>query len=213
MQDKELFSLISASAEVMGQKLSPEAIVLIIEDLSSYTVLQIRQALKKIRTNNIKLTSGNIILNIEDGRPGVEEAWSLLPKDEQSSSTWTAEMREAYSRIHDLIIGGDLVAARMAFKEVYSELLKTAREDKAPVKWEVSLGYDKSQRDKAIKKAYELNRIGESHVRACLPPAEAEEVVDKIAIKGKPQITASSLEGQSFHLPEKIDDIIKKSSF
>ncbi len=109
------------------------------------------------------------------GRPGVEEAWSLIQQvmgNEQASIVWTDEMREAYGVAAPL--ADDLIAARMAFKEKYTALLAQSRTTRLPVKWCVSLGYDKNQRAEAVQEAARRNLISQEYATTLLPPSEAD---------------------------------------
>jgi hypothetical protein len=95
----------------------------------------------------------------EDGRPGVEVAWAMCPKDESLSAVWTPEMAEAFGVCREMLAGGDEIAARMAFKEKYLELLAAARLNHVPVKWAVSFGWDKADRVRALSEAVDKKQL------------------------------------------------------
>src|SRR5580698_7199183 len=59
-------------------------------------------------------------LAVNDGRPGVEEAWAMCPKTEDVSAVWTAEIADAFGACRLVLADGDAIAARMIFKERYS---------------------------------------------------------------------------------------------
>jgi hypothetical protein len=95
----------------------------------------------------------------EDGRPGVEAAWAMCPKTEDASVVWTAEMQEAFSVCRPLLMAGDEIGARMAFKEQYPAIVSRNRVNHVPVEWTVSLGWDKSDRVRALAEGVQKNRI------------------------------------------------------
>lgn len=90
------------------------------------------------------------IVDMLDGRPRAEEAWSLYPKDETSSACVTDEMLIAGRAAQDLIRSGDMVAARMAFIEAYRSEVMRARGSGRRVSWMVTLGTDPNGREVAF---------------------------------------------------------------
>ncbi|WP_374568752.1 hypothetical protein [Ideonella sp.] len=91
----------------------------------------------------------------EDGRPSVEEAWarSLLALDEQQTVVWSDEMAEAFAIARPLLVQGDKVGARMAFREVYARLVERGRANRELPQWLVSEGHDPELRAVAIQAA------------------------------------------------------------
>lgn len=88
----------------------------------------------------------------DDGRPGPEEAWAICfrANDEAATVVWCGEMAEAYGSVRPLLLAGDEVAARMAFKETYTRLLADARERRVPSSWSATLGDDDELRDRTL---------------------------------------------------------------
>jgi len=84
-----------------------------------------------------------------DGRPGAEEAWSMYPKTEEASGAVTREMHQAAGAAWDLMMSGDMIAARKAFIEAYETAVRRARADAKPAEWEITLGWDNAGRDRA----------------------------------------------------------------
>lgn len=149
--------------QLMGQmhdkKITEDAAKLMIFDLEVYEEVKVLKALNLCRSELPRFpTIADIIARIDDGRPGSEEAWSLLPKREEDSCVWTEEMREVFEDVRSLI-QEDLVAARMAFKEIYPKVLSRARSEGKKVKWSVTLGQDSSGHEKVLIAAIEKNRI------------------------------------------------------
>lgn len=112
---------------------------------------------------------GQIDALTPNGRPGVEEAWAMIPKDEDTTIVWTEEMAEGYRAAAPLLASGDRVAARMAFKEVYESAVVKAKAAGRPVHWLVSLGHDKNERKRVLVQAVKDGRIGRDQALELLP--------------------------------------------
>jgi hypothetical protein len=97
-----------------------------------------------------------------DGRPGPEEAWARMPKGarmEEDSIVWCEEERAAYGACRSLLVDGDQIGARMAFKERYERELAEARSQGRPVRWIVSPGYDMEHRLATLATAVQERRL------------------------------------------------------
>jgi hypothetical protein len=97
-----------------------------------------------------------------DGRPGPEEAWARMPKGkrmEDDSIVWCEEERSAYGACRSLLLDGDQIGARMAFKERYEKELAEARSHGRPVQWTMSVGYDIDHRLTVLSTAVQDKRI------------------------------------------------------
>lgn len=105
-----------------------------------------------------------------DGRPGVEEAWARIPKDEHGSAMMTEEMSEAYGIAAPLMNDGETTAARMAFKEAYARIVERNKQAGVSVKWFASLGRDPEMRTTVLQEAVRLGRIGAEHAERIMPP-------------------------------------------
>src|SRR6185436_1156205 len=114
-----MLEAIAVTCELTSTSLSEAAIRVMVDTLSQYPEPQVLGALKKCcKELRGKLTLADILTRLDDGRPGVEEAWAMLSRvlgNEQASLVWTEEMREAYGVVAPL--ADDPIAARMAFKE------------------------------------------------------------------------------------------------
>jgi hypothetical protein len=102
------------------------------------------------------------IITTRDGRPSVEEAWSLcqIAADEDETIVWSEEMQSAWlTAALPIVLSGDKVGARMAFKEHYVRLVQLARDNGLQVKWIVSPGRDAGRRSEAVKQAADKNLI------------------------------------------------------
>jgi hypothetical protein len=170
MSKADLLQAIAVTAELCGTNLSEAAAKLMLSDLSDYDEGAALQALSKCRRElKGRLTLAEIVSRIDDGRPGAEEAWAVLPFDEATSVVWTKEMSAAFWIAQPLIDSGEKIAARMAFKEAYLRMVAEAREHREPVKWTVSLGHDQAGRQPILAAAVEKGRITVNHARTLIP--------------------------------------------
>ena len=194
MTSESLIKAMGVTLELTGTQLSDVAVKVILNDLSALPEPQVLGALKRcVRELKGRLTLADILQRLDDGRPGPEEAWAMLPKDETATVVWTLEMREASAVAWPLIVAGELVQARMAFLEKYRSLVQQARDGRKPVEWEVSLGHDKDGRELVLLDAVEKGRISAEGAMALLPHhrdaetsprllALAEKAVKQIAV-------------------------------
>lgn len=170
--DEQLITTLKAMSEIYGKELTPAAAQMILEDLKGFPTFEILKALSKCRKELSRFpTISDIISRIDDGRPGVEEAWGMIPKDEYSSVIWTEEMAIAYSAAAPLI-QQDHIAARLAFKEKYEKLITEAKANGSRAKWSASFGFDRNHRETVVFEAISKNRISVSDARKILPELE-----------------------------------------
>lgn len=187
-----LLEAIAVTAELTGTTFSQGAARVFAEDLMRYPSQAVMTALHRCRREvRGRLVLADVILRMEDGRPGVEEAWSLVPHSESDSVVWCQEMANAYGVCLPLLETGDTVGARMAFKEAYTAELLKARSDGVPAKFWVSNGTDKAGRVKALQVAAERNRISRSGAAAMI---EYEQPSASARALGGPQSIAGVLE-------------------
>lgn len=123
-------------------------------------------------------TPADVIAQIEglvadDGRPGAEEAWAMCSNadDESETVVWSDEMSQAYALAMPLMQEGDNVGARMAFKEAYSRLVDSARRERKPVAWSVSLGHDQSKRHAVLLNAETRGLLPHGEALKLAPPS------------------------------------------
>lgn len=189
MASKALIQAAAVTAELCGRTFTPDAARIFCEDLAAYPEEQVLRALARCR-RDVKgvLTTSDVIARIDDGRPGVEEAWALIPKGEDATIVWTEEMAAAYA-VASPLLASDRIAARMAFKEAYQREVTAAKDAAKPATWTISLGHDKEQRKRALAEAANAGRISleiaydlcpalpppESLLRALPPPDERKK--------------------------------------
>lgn len=173
-------------AEANGITRSPAAAEMLVKDLSRYEEAQVVEALQRCRYELSRFpTLSDIIQRLPDGRPGVEEAWALCPKSESDSVVWTEEMSQAFGVARPLLLSGDEIAARMAFRESYSKILTEARARGSVTRWVPSLGSDVLGRSRALIEAVEKNRISFDRALTIDPRLHFPSHLDPLGITQK----------------------------
>ena len=170
MASAELLKAIAVTSELCGRVFSDAAAKVFVDDLSAYPEAQVIGALDRCRKEvRGVLTLADVVSRLDDGRPGAEEAWAMLPMTEADTAVWTVEMSQAFGVVVRMIDAGELIPARMAFKEAYTRLVSQARNQGIPNEWHVTLGHDKNGREAKIAQAVAQGRITESHAQKFIP--------------------------------------------
>lgn len=137
-----------------------------------------------------------IIAANPDGRPGADEAWAMLPyQDEAASVVLTDEMAEAFGIAREV---DDKNGARMAFRDAYNRIVDRNKRAGDVPKWFASLGHDKEGREIVLQEAVRLGRIGQAYATGLLPPPITERgnaVLALVASNGA--LTAESTEREA----------------
>lgn len=169
VDDRErVLEALAVVAELTGAELSVAAARSFADDLMLYPTEQVLDALSRCRRElKGRLTLASVIERLSDERPGAEEAWAMLPMNEDVTVVWTEEMAQAWGIAASLM--DDRVAARMAFKEKYTALVQKARTERRPAKWTASLGRDARGRESVLAEALTLGRLSPNYVRGLLP--------------------------------------------
>lgn len=174
MISEAVVKAIAVTAELMNKNLSKDAVVVLATELSQYREQLVLAALTRCRRELKFFPSlSEILSKMEDGRPGAEEAWAMMPKNEDASVVWTDEMCEAFAVARPLLLEGDPIAARMAFKEAYSKIVSDKRG--TPVRWQFSPGMSKSGREAALQEAVHKGRLALEDARHIMPELEFSE--------------------------------------
>lgn len=173
MASVELIKAVAVTAELCGRTFSAEAAAVFVKDLERFPESAVIGALARCR-REVKglLTLADVISRLDDGRPGVEEAWAMVPKTEADSVVWTDEMCSAFSACDHMLEMGDLIAARMAFKEAYTKAMDRARDAGRPVNWSPSLGHDPRGHERVLAEAVEKGRLSVEHATTLMPELE-----------------------------------------
>jgi hypothetical protein len=198
MASSALIKAIAATAELCGKTYTPAAAALFAQDLTGYDEQAVMVALTRCRKelDGRPFNVAAVISRIDDGRPGVEQAWAMLPFDEDSSVVWTKEMAYAWGLAKPLLLDGDRIGARMAFKEAYTKQITEARDQKIPPKWTASFGTDPHGRQAALTEAVRHNRLTLAHAVDLLPTDAAEGMLLSLGVKNHPLLVAPNKEGQ-----------------
>lgn len=169
----ELVQAVAVTAELCGRTFSENAARVFVEDLTQYPVNQVLGALRRCR-REVRgiLTVNDVVSRLDDGRLGVEEAWAMMPITESQSVVWTQEMATAFGAALPLVERGDMVGARMAFKEAYQREITISRDQGSPVTWFASLGYDPQGRKPVLEQAVKAGRLTLSHAQSICPQLE-----------------------------------------
>lgn len=173
--DSEIIQIVKATGEIYGRTVSDAAATMFLVDLAGFNPDEIKKALSKCRKEIKTFPSvADVIARIDDGRPGVEAAWAMIPKDEDGSTVWSEEMAEAFGACRGLL-ETDQIAARMTFKEVYSRLVSESRAAGKQVFWSPSFGHEITGREAAVRDAIDKKRIGISQAQKLLPQLDFTE--------------------------------------
>ena len=194
----KIIKAIAVAAELTSTELSEHALIAMDYDLSAYNEDEVLRALNRCRRDLTgRLTLAAIIERIQesDGRPGADEAWALAcsADDESETVLWTSEAEDAFSRAaRPLLEIGDKIAARMAFREIYTKSVKESRERRDPVIWKVSLGWDKDKRRTVLTKAAEQGRLPAAYVMGLLPTSSDVASLDDTLRSGQLRLAGTA---------------------
>jgi hypothetical protein len=185
MPSSRVLEAVAVTAELCGRTFSPAAAAVFVGDLSGFPDETVLNALARCRREvRGVLTVSDVISRIDDGRPGPEEAWAMLPRDEKATVVWTDEMIQAWAIAQPMLDAGEDIPARMAFKETYVKLVSEARDKKIAVHWQPSLGHDTNGRAEPLQRAVEMGRLSVEHVKPLLPAPKGTGVIAQFVIEG-----------------------------
>lgn len=183
-----LLEALAVCAELTGTELSEAAARAMAMDLCAYPLEQVLGALTRCRRElKGKLSIAAIIERLDDGRPGPNEAWAMIPQDERGSVVWTEEMAEAYGIASPLLREGQIIAGRSAFIEAYAAAVTGARTNRRPARWNPSLGHDVGLRAVALQDAARRGRITAEHAQSLLPGPDRASTDSTIAALAGPR--------------------------
>lgn len=179
---EEIIKEVVATAEVLGQEITPKAAKMIAEDIERYSNDSIANGLTACRRELTgRLTLAAIIERIErnDGHPEPNEAWSIALKglDQNETVVTTNEISRAMAVAEPVMQVGDKVGARMAFLDAYKREVEASRRSGSQAEWRVSSGWCPDSRKVAIEQAVELGRL----------PKQQEEKLMLEHASGKPE--------------------------
>lgn len=176
---------LAAMAQLRGITFTEDASDMLMKDLETFDPNAVLIALRKCRHELPRFpTTADIIARIQaqDGRPGFEEAWAMLAKDEYTAVYTNNEIQEAGGASDKLLREtGDHVAARMAFKEIYERVVREAREAGKKPSWWLSRAQGPSREsadEAAIKDAVSKKRLSAPEAYALLPDHHVAQMRD-----------------------------------
>ncbi|WP_053006734.1 hypothetical protein [Chromobacterium subtsugae] len=176
---REILEAVAVTAELTGTELSAAAQAVMVRDLLGYPKDSVLRALSRCRRELTgRLTLAAILDRLDDGRPGADEAWGVVARalgDESETVVWTEEMASAAAPARELMMLGDKIGARMAFRDAYERIVSEARGERRSIAWGVSAGNDAERRASAIVRAVELGRLPAGRAQALLPTQSVEE--------------------------------------
>jgi hypothetical protein len=159
-EKKDVLQALAVCAELTGSDLSEGAVRALAGDLGRYPYRHVIGALERCRRElRGRLTPGEILDRLADGRPGPQEAWAMVSPtfdNEGPTVVWTDEMSEAMGVASR---AGDAISARMAFIETYRAKCQQSRDAAKPVRWTPSLGTDRYGRDGPLLEAVAAGRL------------------------------------------------------
>ena len=192
---------VAALGLALGDEVSTERLLVYAEDLCDIPQERLARAFSRARREYEypKLPPVAFIRRMAgigaqtDGRPGPEEAWGRMPKGarmEDESVVWCEEERIAYGACRSLLLDGDQIGARMAFKERYEKELAEARYQGRPVQWTLTPGYDIEHRLTTLAAAVEAKRMTLESALDFVPGERQNDFVRRLpAAQGKGLLT------------------------
>lgn len=173
-QDKARFAaILDAALPIYRMEASKETKRLWWAVLKPHSLADVRAAFGEHVAKNARSITPADIANLiaaanPDGRPGADEAWAMLPyQDESASVVMTVEMSEAFGIAQEV---DDKNGARMAFRDAYNRIVERNKRAGIPPKWFASLGYDANGREIVLSEAVRLGRISQVYAAGLLPP-------------------------------------------
>lgn len=189
----EVIKTLAVMGEIYGKMISPAAARVIALDLSGFEEASILVALKRCRLELTRFpTMAEIIARLDDGRPSPDEAWSMIPRDEDASVVWTEEMSAAYGVARNLLDESEF-SARQAFIDKYKSLVADARARNARTRWVPSLGREQTGRAAALIAAVEQRRLSVQEAQQIMP--ELEQASGRLRLTGPASLPKQITDG------------------
>lgn len=192
--NKRIAEAVATLLALHDKDLIPAHREVFIKSLDGYTEKQVLIALNRCLKEIPRFpTVADVLSKIDDGHPGPEEAWAMIPKSEHESGLWTQEMSQAYFAGANLLLD-DPISARMAFKESYTRLLSETRAFKRRPKWSITLGHDQRHRQAIARQAVDRECLPESEVAHLLENKPVAESLLMLAGLATKQLSGPALE-------------------
>lgn len=176
--DKKQFAeIMRATLGIYDKEITTETLVIWWNALKANSIEMVREALSRHvqdkERGRFAPKPADVIAMIDrmqpDGRPTADEAWALYPRNESDSAVINDEITTAIQAVKFLIEEGDMIGARMAFKDTYNRIVEQARSEGVKPKWFASMGHSVEGRKKALDEAVRMNRISNDYAQSLLP--------------------------------------------
>ena len=183
-EQEKLILALTATAEVMGGEIKPNVVLVMVDDLSGYQLVDVLQALTRIRREHTgKLTLKTILdlLTPAGGWISANEAWAIaLPAaDEAATVVWTQEMAKAWAVSKPILDAGDKIGARMAFIPAYERFVEQAKRESRTPHYEISAGWDANMRELAVQNAVTAGLLPPPPQQTALPAPDRPVLQDE----------------------------------
>ena len=206
-EKQEFFDVLTKTADLYSKKIERARVSVYWEALKHRDLTDVRLAINKhvqdAERGRFFPLPADVSAQLpaeRDPWPDAEIAWARCPKDEISSSAMCDEVAGAYGVARELMLTGDMVAARMAFKAEYKRRVTDAKDAGRLPTWWASLGSDQHEHDAARSQVVEMKNLA-------LPPSEQialpshqeatvslEHLVEESAIRaGNPELAKTAL--------------------
>lgn len=161
--EKNLDTLLTSLLSATGTEWSPQVVALVLKQLRQYNATKVRHAIENlILSAKGKITPAMLFERLPDplGYPTTEEAWAIALQsiDEDRSVVTCDEIANALGVVWEMI-PRDKFHAYKAFESAYEKNVAKAKEQNLPVRWWISYGTDKNDRERAELEAVEKQRI------------------------------------------------------
>ena len=164
--NERILEALAVAVEVTGATLTPPAIKIMVAKLQQHPEAAVLKAIDRAMEEvHGRLSLASILERLkadreDDGRPSAEEAWAQVgTDDERLTLVTTDEAMRACGEVRLLIEQGDMVAARMSFKDAYARIVSENRAHGIPVKWMASLGFDNAGQVRALTAAVQSGKL------------------------------------------------------
>ena len=164
MKTEIIRAIAAITTEYELKPFNPQRVEMWIDALQNFPHGSVMLSVKNhMRTNHFKPQLADIIAGcaaqLDSAWIGADEAWAMIPKSESETAVLTSEMTEAMVACDPLIAQGDLVAARMAFKDTYLRITTKAKIEGLKPAYFVSLGHCRTSRNSVLSKAVREKKI------------------------------------------------------
>lgn len=175
----QILEALAVSAELTGTDLSDVAKSAMVEELVTYDLQTVLNALNRCRKELTgRLTLAAILQRMDTGLPSADEAFGMILQGWRNEDFTVVvpaiAMQAAGNGAYELFAANDKTGARMAFRDSY-ERLAGGLDLSAGVEWVVSRGHDRGHATQAIMEAVRQGRLKQDVATLYLPIEAAEE--------------------------------------